>query len=362
VRRWLALVATLVAALGTALPALACGGVVSSTGAAEMGGFEAFLEHDGTTEDLLVAVAYQGADDPEGFAWLMPFPEAPEVTEGDLGPIEAAGALTEPPQREDHVPEMIPTDEGDGFAVGEAPGGGADVLDRTRVGDLEFVTLGAGQAAEITEWMSDHGFAFHDEQEPAIQAYLDRGWVLVAARVAPGAAPDVGALTPVRFRFASPEPVYPLALAGSSHQDLALSMELFVVTPDRVHSATYPESVVRPDDQGDFPAPQSRLELRYAAPLSPAEASSVEGPAGSWLARYEAAWAPADLTEELVLERSPDQAAVDYRDLLDEYASARRWVYVARAGLIGVPVLLIGGVVWLVVRRSRRRAVSPPGS
>jgi hypothetical protein len=47
-------------------PALARGAMVSSTGAAELGGFEALLVHDGAAEDLVVSVAYDGAGGRKG--------------------------------------------------------------------------------------------------------------------------------------------------------------------------------------------------------------------------------------------------------------------------------------------------------
>jgi hypothetical protein len=203
--------------------------------------------------------------------------------------------------------------------------------------------------------MTEHRFAFHDRQQPAVQSYLDRGWVLVAARALPGAEAS-GALTPVRFRFRTSEPLYPLALAGSGHESLRLPMTLFVITGDRPVSATYHETVVRPDRDGDFPAAGNRLELRYTAPLDRLDATSLGVTPGTWLTRYEAMWEPPDLTDDLVLEPAADQSAVGFGWLLEEYASARRGVYLARGALIAAPILLASGVGgWLVVRRRRRR-------
>lgn len=191
--------------------------------------------------------------------------------------------------------------------------------------------------------------------QPAVQSYLDRGWVLVAARALPGAEAS-GALTPVRFRFRTSEPLYPLALAGSGHESLRLPMTLFVITGDRPVSATYHETVVRPDLDGHFPTAKSRLELRYTAPLDRRDATSLGVTPGTWLTRYGALWAPPDLTADLVLDPATDQSAVGFGWLLEEYASARRGVYLARAALIAAPVLLASLVGWwLVVRRRRRR-------
>jgi hypothetical protein len=89
-------------------------------------------------------------------------------------------------------------------------------------------------------------------------------------------------------------------------------MTLFVITGDRPVSATHDETVVGPDRDGDFPAAESRLELRYTAPLDRLEASSLGVTPGTWLTRYEALWAPPDLTADLVVEPAADQSAVGF--------------------------------------------------
>lgn len=338
-------------------PALACGGMVSEDGSAELDAFTALLSHDGATEELLVTVGYAAqeaaSEDGPGFAWMMPLPAAPEITEADAAALRAALDITEPPRREDHVPSLLPGVCACG-AANDGAGGGLDV-DRTVVGPFEFVTLRGGSTGSVQGWMGEHGFAFHDRQSPAVQAYLDRGWVLVTARVLPGVEPE-GDLTPVRFRFESGDPVYPLALAGSGHQGQVIPMSLFTVTPYRPAATSMPEDVVEPDDDGEFASPGNLLELRYSAPLSDADgrdlAVGVTVPDGSWLTRYEASWQATSLTEDLVFGRASSQTAIDYEALLDRYAAARKWSYVGRGVvlffLITPLVLAVSGLVVLV--------------
>jgi hypothetical protein len=335
-----ALVLGLGVAVSTAGPALACGVMISEEGSAELDGFEALLSWEDDQETMLVAVRYTSAEDE--FAWMMPFPAAPEVDEGTIDPILAARDISTPP---------LPPSDGDGAG---APQAGVDVIDREVVGDLEFVTLGGEQAAELQRWMRREGFAFHDTQEAAVQEYLDQEWVIVAARVLPG-APAEGEMVPVRFRFDAEEPVYPLRVAGSSHSD-ALPMELYVVTPFRPESETYDETIVRPDD-GAFPEAADRLEIRYSAPLTQDERSRLRSPgirpkAGAWLTRYEATWRPETLGLDLVLRSSPVQEPVAFDEGEEEDGlSPVAMIAIAAAAALVLLLLIV------VISRRRRPGV-----
>jgi len=342
--------------------ALACGAMVSESGQAEMLGFEAMLRWDGATEELLVSVDFQSKD--PTFAWLMPLPAAPEIEEADLKPIERALEISEPPDLSGVVPELLPgQEESAPPAVGGAQ---IDVLGSTRIGGLRFVTLSGKHAQDVAKWMRKHGFAFVDTQEPVLQGYLDRGWIVVAARIASGAEGFVsGSVLPVRFTFPSPEPTYPLAMTGSSHLGLGLGMRLFVLSPFRPTSSTYKERIIEPEPDGHFALfNQGGLELRYSAPLGK-EASKLEAAPQTWLTWYESSGMSVNrLTQDLVFARAADQTPIDYSDLRAELETQRNWIWVQR---IAFPLggALLGVWVGRRIRRSRRaseaaRMPNPP--
>jgi hypothetical protein len=332
----------------------ACGGMISPDGRTELNQFVAILSHDGSVEDLTVAVGYTGSGG--GFAWMMPFPATPQISRGDATGIQRALQITTPP---------TPLDYGGGSSGAGAPAY-VDQLGRTTVGDLDLVTLSATSAQDMATWMTSHGFTFHDNQQSVVQSYLDRHWVFVAARVSPG-APTIAHIVPLRFKFQSDVPLYPLAIAASSHPT-DLVMTLLVITPSRPEADSLQQVIVRPNDSGEFPSPSNRLELRYSAPLTDSSdrdtiARSVSVPPTAWLTRFDANWSTTSLTKDLVLRKSRDQSVVDFTQLaqrLQSDADRRNFTTAATviALVLGVLVVVIGvpttGIV-LVLRRRKRQ-------
>lgn len=298
-------------------PALACGGLVSQRGDAEIASFVTMLAFDGTTEDVVTTVRYGAVT--EDFGWLLPLPAPPTIERANLGGIAAAERISKPP------PFLY------GGLEGSAPGA-VQELSRRVVGDLEFVVLRASGSDALSAWMQANGFALHDAQSTALESYLSRGWVVVAARLARRVAATADSLS-VRLRFPTATLTYPLAMAGAPH-DGTLRTTFYIVTPWRPHAVGLDEAVVRPSET-EFLSPGARLELRYSAPLSAQDAadvaSSVAVPSGAWLTRYDSEWVLRDLTRDLVLERSRDQSPVDFSgpDLLTPLLAALAIVIVA---------------------------------
>lgn len=329
-----ALTAALAAAVWTISPALACGMMVSRDGLTELGGFAALISFDGRTEDTVAAIRYSGPD--TSFGWVVPLPAKPEITKADPAGLYAADGITTPPHPERGA-----------FGFGAAappPAGTVQELGRTSVAGLEFVTLAAHDRAALARWLRSHGFVLRGSESPALQTYLNRGWVIVAARAQPGVTPKAGAIW-VRFRFPTRQATYPLALAAAPHAG-TLATTFFLVTPYRPSAAGLPETVVRPDSAGFFPATGDRLDLRYSAPLSAADAAevgrSVTVPKGAWLTRWDSRWDLRTLRQDLVVTRSPVQQKVDYSALAAVVRAERS------RELVSTLLLVAGGLLVLI--------------
>jgi hypothetical protein len=357
---WPVAAAVVASFLLTPIHAGACGGIVSPDGKAELNRFVALLSHDGSFEDMTVTVGYTGSGG--GFAWMMPFPTKPEISRGDGTGIATASQITTPP---------TPSDYSLMHGSGAGAPGYVEELGRTIVENLELVTLSATSGQDVASWMIGNGFSFHDSQQSVIQSYLDRRWVFVAARVLPG-APSKAHLALLRFRFQTDVPLYPLAIAGSSHTT-SLLMTVYVVTPSRPEADGMPQIVVRPNDSGEFAAPLNRLELRYSAPLTrlydrDSIGRSVSIPPTPWLTRFDANWLSTSLTTDLVLRKSPDQSAVDFTQLAQRFQSESdrtlritvaiviAVVLFGLAVIIGVPTTVI--ILIVILRRRRGPRIS----
>ena len=326
--------------------ALACGTLVSEDGSAELGDLSALLVFDGTAERLVVTIDYSGASDGSGFAWLMPFPSSPEIAEADDSVIRDAVALTQPPERSDHVPSVVPLLCACGA---DTEDGGSTSVERTLVGDLEFSTLSSSSISDVERYLNRNGYAWHDRQREVVAGYLSRGWDLVAAKVRDGVVP-AGTLASVSFDFAADEAVYPLAMAGSDHAGEPVGMSLVAVTPGRARSTTLPLDIAREDD--DYVAADDGIELWYSAPATNAEANALGIEGDLWVSRIEASLAPEELEQDLVLAADPDGIPLDYSELLSSYRRDRYLVYGGRVlvtFLLVTPVVLfVGGAVVLL--------------
>jgi hypothetical protein len=307
--------------------------MVSPGGAAELGESRALLAFDGDTEDLVVQIDFSGGG-AGGLAWLMAFPSAPHMEEADPSVLASAFEATEPPARSEEVPGVIPFVCACGASQESGAGG---LIDRNVIGNLELVTLG-GDFDDVRSFVRSNGFMFHDRQEPVIESYLAKGWVLVAARIRSGAA--AGAITPVRFSFPTDTAVYPTALAGADHGGPMQTFDVATITPWKPDVTTFPMRSVRPDDDGYFPDPDG-VELRYAAPLTSKEREDLAQlslPDDAWLGRIDAGLDPEALTDDLVVAAATDETVLDYTSLLDRYRTAR---YAAYGGRVAFTFLLV---------------------
>ena len=187
-------------------------------------------------------VLIQYAGDPSQFAWLVPVPSVPEL---GLSPPEVFAlldAVTSPQisvydedlcPRSEYVcayhplPECLdPWDDHgrpdgrrvDGIALsdGAASGGGTpvEIHTRTTVGDYEVIVFGtgSGDAREAVAWLQGEGFVVNDTMAEYMTPYVVEGDLFLAARLVPGAG--VGAIKPLRMKFADDEPMIPLRLTA----------------------------------------------------------------------------------------------------------------------------------------------------
>jgi Uncharacterized protein conserved in bacteria (DUF2330) len=190
--------------LAHAPAAAACGAVAAAGSYVRLASEKTIVVWDAEkkTEHFLRKPVFEG--DPKDFGFLVPTPVVPEVAKVDARVFAEMEAL---------VPAPATATAGGGVGGGVGRGGGAVVVEQTvRLGDFELVSLRAGDARALVDWLGSHGYASRASLEMWAQRYVARGWVLNAMRYAPENAEAVARTIEapaVRLSFAIEAPFYP---------------------------------------------------------------------------------------------------------------------------------------------------------
>ncbi|MEU1122193.1 DUF2330 domain-containing protein, partial [Streptomyces sp. NPDC005899] len=231
-------------------------------------------------------------------------------------------------------------------ARGARRGAPVGVVDRRRLGPFDVARLTAADPEALRSWLDANGFELPGRLADALRPYVEREWEYVAVRLAPRERGAVlqGALDPLRLRFASERPVYPMRLSRLART--AQSLGLYVLAGHRMETS------------GRIGGREP--EVRFAGRLEP---GAADGAVGRLVGG-----GPAFLTA--IDQDFPEPARIDGDHELREaradtpYRTVRHREALLTAG--GIPVWLLtvlaaalsiaGALVWLGRRRRSRRA------
>ncbi|MFE0577065.1 DUF2330 domain-containing protein [Streptomyces sp. NPDC058874] len=224
-------------------PAYACGcGAMIPDGRSRIGvERETSVVHwDGRTEQIVMRFTVGG--NAQRAAWIMPVPGRATVELGDGEVFDTLRDLTRPEHRtrryfwprDGDWPFARTTSDGAGApAPGAAPPVG--VVGREQLGDFDVARLTATDPAALKNWLENNGFQLPDRLTTEVTPYVDQHWEYVAIRLAPRGGPDRvlrGDLDPLRIRFDSGRPVYPMRLSRMAKTPQSLS--LYVLADHRM--------------------------------------------------------------------------------------------------------------------------------
>jgi hypothetical protein len=219
------LVATLVALGLVVVPvapaaACACGAAAPPSGSeVSVGQEHAIISWKDGVQQLDLLLGVLSADTETGL--VFPTPSPATVSLGDLGDFEALDRVTTP-RRVEEPDWWTFRGMGDGATAGAPP----EVLARVQLGPIEAVTLAASDTAGLETWLADNSYDLSPEVTPLLQGYIERGWFFVALKLT-GDAPLDGDLDPLRFRFETAEPVYPLELSRAATSPQTVRLYVF---------------------------------------------------------------------------------------------------------------------------------------
>jgi hypothetical protein len=126
--------------------------------------------------------------------------------------------------------------------VGGTPGASL-VVGTKRVGGYTVTRLRGGTSATLLAWLKANGYKLPSGAGRILDRYVGDGWSFVAVRLT---RPEKGLLAPLRLRFRTAAPVYPLRLDSLS--ELPIDLDVWTVGAHRMRA--------------------SRLTTDYAGPVS----------------------------------------------------------------------------------------------
>lgn len=97
------------------------------------------------------------------------------------------------------------------------------ILSRKTVGSYEVSVIRSAQATALVDWLDKEGTPLPPQAEPVVKSYLDEGWCFVAAKLRKSETEDLMP-HPLRIRFKTEEPVYPMRLTGLVSDRLELDL------------------------------------------------------------------------------------------------------------------------------------------
>ena len=253
-RLWRLLGVVLVALTATTVsPAWACGCggyVPDAASPARVSGETALVRFDGSTEEIHLSMAVNGNS--RTAAWIMPVPSAARVELGREGLFKelAYETRTRVEYRTTHKPSLRFPDlmsGGEDGSGGAPTAGGVQVRGQMVIGPFQVVRLGATDAAEITDWLTTHGYAARPGMAATLAPYVAEKWEIVAVRLAPKTSTaelSSGATPPLRLSFSSDEIVYPMRMSkgATTPQDVTV----YVAAPYKVVPQASPDPQVDP--------------------------------------------------------------------------------------------------------------------
>ena len=225
--------------------ALACGGFFCSAQPVDQQAERIiFVQNDDSTVTSYVEIMYQG--EPEGFAWVVPVPEAPELDVWHGRAFTALDLATQPQFRwNGGCFDDLAEADGDGGGPPPPAPGEVDVLAQERVGPFDTVTVASDDPRALVEWLRVNGYRIVPEMEPFIALYTAEGMAFLAMKLAPGE--DAASIEPIKMTYAAAGPAVPLRLTAVAAQ-LEMGVKVWILGNERFGPVNVPELVISDDE------------------------------------------------------------------------------------------------------------------
>ena len=209
-RPMLSLVAATAALLISAMPVLACGGLIGPNGAVNLLRTTTFAGYHDGVEHYVTAFEFAGGGG--AFGSITPLPGIPSnVERGGDWTLQRLGIETNPDEFAFRVADQS-----------AESAGGAEILLETTIDALD-ITILRGGGDEVGLWAKENGFRLPPDAPEMLDFYADRSPIFMAAAFDADAAAErgqaIGDGTPVHLTIPTDNPWVPLRILGLGKGD-----------------------------------------------------------------------------------------------------------------------------------------------
>ncbi len=263
----------------------------------------AFINYDSVTRTEHLHILPKFVGDARDFAWIVPVPSLPELSESSIDLFRNCSSLTAPvwKYREDGM------SCNQKFATPTADGGNdadVDIHESQLVGDFQTMIISASDASALTDSLTSWGFLHEDNQEdvlPIFEDYVARAWYFVTMKIDSTAfPPEYGrsdpyypgyywGIDPIHLTFESDEIIYPMKISAVSSAEVT-NVVIYVAADNRIDFTGATTTYANRISASELRAIRERYS-HIGAQLAD----------GDFLTRLERAFSPAEMDEDLTL-------------------------------------------------------------
>lgn len=179
--------------------------------------------YENGVETLILQANYRGQA--EDFAWVIPVPAKPELSEVDENIFLELHELTKPEERWWNFDGCIGAGEEAGIEDDEIT-----IIGMQTVGIYHTTTLSATNPRALANWLNENGYHLPTHAENIVSSYIEDGWYFVAMKIQQSPKQKIryeGGIQPISLSFPSSKIVYPMKITAVSTNYTELLLYVF---------------------------------------------------------------------------------------------------------------------------------------
>lgn len=168
------------------------------------------------SEELSILVKTHWFDNYNGFAWIVPLPALPTVSEVNIDLFTDCAYLTAPRRPSGGCEGPFGTG---GVYYGEEGTAGDDyyyVVEYDTIGFLEAVLIYTDLADSLSNWLTNSGYLLPEGTLALFEEYINRDWNYFFIARADTIAAEYYQNVGIKFTFATDEIIYPMKISSIS--------------------------------------------------------------------------------------------------------------------------------------------------